>query len=83
VYYDRSETVGDETEIWIARSDDGGETFDNYKITQEPFVPENDIFFGDYIDIDAHNGLIYAAWMEMSNREMSVWVTRILDEDFN
>jgi hypothetical protein len=82
VYYDRSETIGNETEIWIARSDDGGDTFNNYKISKNPFEPESDIFFGDYIDIDACNGVIYAAWMEMNNREMSVWVTRILDEDF-
>ena len=82
-YYDRSETIGDETEVWIARSDDGAETFENYKISKNPFIPESDIFFGDYIDIDAYNGIIYAAWMEMNNREMSVWVSKIEEEDFN
>lgn len=82
VYYDRSETTGNATEVWIARSDDGGESFNNYKISKNPFTPESDIFFGDYIDIDAYNGVIYAAWMEMNNREMSVWATRLQDEDF-
>lgn len=83
VYYDRSETIGNATEVWIARSDDGGETFENYKISKDPFIPESDIFFGDYIDIDAYNGVIYAAWMEMNSREMSVWVSKITEEDFS
>ncbi len=81
-YYDRSETIGNETEVWIARSDDGGETYENYKVSKNTFIPESDIFFGDYIDIDAYNGVIYPAWMEMTAREMSVWVAKILDEDF-
>ncbi|HCC71790.1 MAG TPA: glycosyl hydrolase [Bacteroidales bacterium] len=82
VYYDRSQTAGNETEVWIARSDDGCDTFKNYKITKSKFIPESDIFFGDYIDIDAYNGVIYPTWMEMNDRKMSVWVARMLDEDF-
>ncbi|MBS0010617.1 MAG: exo-alpha-sialidase [Bacteroidales bacterium] len=82
VYYDRSQTTGDETEVWLARSDDGAESFSTYKISKTPFTPESDIFFGDYIDIDAWDGFVYPAWMEMRDRNMSVWLTRIKDEDF-
>ncbi|MDZ7738467.1 MAG: sialidase family protein [Bacteroidales bacterium] len=83
VYYDRSETEGNATEVWLARSADGGENFQNYRITDKPFTPESDIFFGDYIDIDAYNGMIYPAWMQMSNREMSIWVARLQEDDFD
>jgi len=83
VYYDRSNTTGNATEIWIARSDDGGDTFQNYMLSQHRFTPESDIFFGDYIDIDAYDGVIYSAWMEMLDRKMSVWVARLTDDDFD
>lgn len=83
VYYDRSQTTGNETEVWIARSDDGAESFSNYKIGKNTFIPESDVFFGDYIDIDAYDGIVYPAWVEMKNKEMSVWTAKILDEDFS
>lgn len=82
VYYSRSETTGNDTEVWLARSDDGADSFENYRISKRTFTPESDIFFGDYIDIDAYNGVIYPAWMEMHSRLMSVWIARISDEDF-
>ncbi len=82
IYYDRSQTSGVETEVWLARSTDGGDTFDNYKVSTKSFVPTGDIFFGDYIDITAYNGVIYPAWMELHNGSMSIWTSKIEEKDF-
>ena len=81
VYYDRSNTAGDDTEVWMARSDDGGESFSNFRISRSSFTPVSTVFFGDYIDIDAHNGTIYAAWMRMDDEIMSVWCAEVLEAE--
>lgn len=82
VYYDRSTSAGNETDVWMARSTDGGESFTSYKISKTSFTPVYTVFFGDYIDIDAYNGHIYASWMRMDNEKMSVWVAEIKEDDF-
>lgn len=81
VYYDRSNTTGNETEVWLSRSDDGGDTFTSFKISTTSFIPNNQVFFGDYIDIDAYNGIVYAGWMRMDNNEMSVLCAQIIDSE--
>ena len=80
-YYDRSGTTGNETEVVMSRSDDGGETFETYKLSQQSFTPTETIFFGDYIDIDAYNGIIYASWMKMDQELRSVWCAKFMDSD--
>lgn len=81
VYYDRSQHTGNETDVWMARSDDGGDSFTNFKISSLPFTPSDQIFFGDYIDIDAYAGLIYASWMRMDESEMSILCAKVDESD--
>lgn len=81
VYYDRSQSTGLETEVYIARSDNGGESFTNFKISSLPFTPNDQIFFGDYIDIDALAGMVYATWMRMDNNEMSILCAKLDESD--
>lgn len=83
VYYDRSTTTGVETDVFMARSDDGGESFSSFRISKTSFSPVNSIFFGDYIDVDAYNGNIYAGWMRMDDEIMSVWCARILESELD
>ena len=79
VYYDRSKSSGNETDVWMARSDDGGESFLNFEISKKSFSPVDTVFFGDYIDIDAHSGIIYAGWMRMDDAQRSVWCAKLID----
>jgi hypothetical protein len=62
VYYDRRNTLSTLTEVYIARSTDGGETFFNFKISESPFETTLQEFLGDYINIVAYNKKIYPVW---------------------
>jgi hypothetical protein len=50
VFYDRRnyEPESLSTDVYLACSKDGGQTFSNFKISEEPFVPMENYFFGDY-----------------------------------
>jgi hypothetical protein len=64
VFYDRRDLDGTKTGLTLARSVDGGRTFVNHKINQEPFVcDKKGGFFGDYLGLDAHGGRVAAAYM--------------------
>ena len=79
MFYDRRNTGGDTTDVYIAKSADGGESFDNFKLTDSSFVPRSDVFFGDYTNIVAQNGKVYPMWMRMDSTTLSVWTAIIND----
>lgn len=83
VFYDRRNYSDDSTDVYLALSTDGGNTFINKKISQSPFYPTPEVFFGDYTNIDACNGVIRPIWTRLNNGQLSVWtdITRI--EDFS
>jgi hypothetical protein len=63
VFYDRRDTEGTFTRLTMARSTDGGRTFVNHKIEQEPFACNDKVFFGDYSAIAAYNGRVVPIYM--------------------
>jgi len=63
VFYDRRDTTGTQTRLTLARSVDGGRTFVNYKIDQQPFAANSRTFFGDYSSISAYEGRVVPAFM--------------------
>lgn len=73
IFYDRRNTNGTTTDVYVAKSIDGGETFDNFKISQTSFTPTASIFFGDYTNIAAFNRKVYPIWMRMDGTALSVW----------
>jgi Secretion system C-terminal sorting domain len=81
VFYDRRNTVGVETEVYLAKSDDGGDTFENFKISESSFFPNSTIFFGDYTNIAAYDGIIRPIWMRMDDSKLSVWTALINDSE--
>ncbi len=81
VFYDRRNTSGTETEVYLARSKDGGATFENFRISENSFDPVATKFFGDYVDIAAYNGTVRPIWMAMNNKVMSVWTALINDPE--
>ncbi len=79
VFYDRRNTIDVETEVYLARSTDGGETFQNYLISESSFIPQSGVFFGDYTGIAAYQGKIKPIWMRMDNSKLSIWTADITD----
>jgi len=66
VFYDRRNYPNsDKTDVYMAYSVDGGNTFSNFKINTTPFTPSENLFFGDYTDVDAVNGTIRPIWGRM------------------
>jgi Secretion system C-terminal sorting domain len=78
-FYDRRNftATSQQTDVYLAKSVDGGATFTNYKINQTSFVPSPGIFFGDYIGISAYNNMIRPMWMAYSSSTLSVWTALI------
>ena len=79
VFYDRRATTGDATDVYVARSTDGGSTWKNFKVSQSAFTPNSGVFFGDYTNIAAQGGMAYPIWMRLDGGTLSVW-TAIIDD---
>lgn len=67
VFFDRRDHGGNLTGLTMARSIDGGRTFVNYKVDQPPFDCNSSVFFGDYLCIDAYDGLVAAIYTHFLN----------------
>jgi hypothetical protein len=77
VFYDRRNYTDKQTDVYLAVSRDGGATFENMKISKEPFDPSKYVFFGDYNHISAHNGMVRPIWTRLHNGVLSVWTALI------
>ena len=72
LYYDRRNYDDLRTDVYLARSVDGGDTFTNVKISETPFIPEAKIFFGDYIGVSAYNDFAACIWMRIDDGKTSI-----------
>lgn len=79
LFYDRRNYLDELTDVYLARSKDGGTTFQNLKISQSPFLPSNTVFFGDYTSIIAQNGIVRPIWTRLNQGALSV-MTALIDE---
>ncbi|KAA3620401.1 MAG: T9SS C-terminal target domain-containing protein [Calditrichaeota bacterium] len=73
VFYDRRNYKDENTDVFMAVSYDGGETFINFKISESPFFPVDGIFFGDYTNISVHDNVIRPIWTRLDEGELSIW----------
>ena len=68
LFYDTRNTPNNNIiEAYIARSTDGGATFTNELVSTEPSttnIPNQDVRFGDYINIDFVGGNIVPVWTD-------------------
>ncbi len=71
-FYDRRDTEGTKTGLTLARSIDGGKTFVNHKINQEPFASSKGVFFGDYLGIDALGGRVIVAYQHFEGKTVPI-----------
>ncbi len=78
IYYDRSKYKDNKTDVVLAISKDGGKHFVNQIISETPFTPIEGIFFGDYNNIAAYDGVVRPIWTRYENGKLSIW-TAIID----
>ena len=78
VYYDRRNFTNNTTDVYLARSTDGGQTFGNVKINSTSFVLTGYVFIGDYNGITAHNNKVRPIWTRAEGGNTSIW-TAIID----
>jgi hypothetical protein len=80
VFYDRRNYSNNSTDVYMACSTDGGETFFNFPVSETPFLPSSGVFFGDYTNITAHDNVIRPIWTRLHSGQLSIW-TAIVDPD--
>ncbi|MEI6899895.1 MAG: T9SS type A sorting domain-containing protein, partial [Bacteroidota bacterium] len=81
VFYDRRNYSDNRTDVYMATSTNGGESFTNIKISESPFNPLSSLFFGDYTNISAYNNMIRPIWTRLDGENLSVY-TAIVDSLF-
>ncbi len=65
VFFDRRNYSDTNTDVYMAVSEDGGENFTNFKVSDTPFIPYSSVFFGHYIALDAVNDKVFPVWNRM------------------
>lgn len=79
IFYDRRNTTLNNTDIFVARSADGGLTWQNFKVSETSFNSSSSVFFGDYSGITAYQGRVYPIWTRGDNTSLSVWTAPFFD----
>ena len=77
VYYDRRKTSGTTTNVYLAISKDGGQTFQNQRINEKSFEGNTQVFFGDYNNIVAVDGKVRPIWTQVDGLDLSIWTALI------
>ena len=77
VFYDRRNHDDLKTDVYLAISTDGGESFTNEKISKKPFIPNPDVYMGDYINIAAYGGFVRPIWTSMANGYLEILTATI------
>ncbi len=75
VYYDRSKYPDNRTDVTVAMSTDGGNTFVTKTVSDRPFIPQKEVFMGDYNNIDAYNGIVVPIWTELTRKHIGIKTT--------
>lgn len=82
VYYDRrNHPATTLTDMYMARSTDGGNNFVNFRISSSPFTAQASLFHGDYINISAVNGCVRPIWTRQDTGQTSIWTALITFKD--
>ena len=69
VFYDDRNVSSTQCEVFCANSDDGGETWEDFKVSDVAFTPSPipglaGDYFGDYLGITASDGWVYPVWTD-------------------
>ena len=69
VFYDDRNTTASKCEVWCANSFDGGETWEDFRVSDVDFTPTPipglaGSYMGDYLGISARGGKVYPVWTD-------------------
>ncbi len=80
VFYDRRNHTDKATDVYLAYSTDGGDTWTNELISGAPFTPKGFVFLGDYIGLSVYGPTVRPLWARNDNSGvLSVW-TALVDQ---
>jgi len=84
VFYDRRHYEDErKTDVFLAVSNDGGDSFQNIRISESPFRPNPKIFFGDYTNISVHNGVIRPIWTRLHKGKITLHTALIVQHQLD
>ena len=80
IYYDDRNVGGNQCEVYCANSYDGGETWEDFKVSDVAFTPTPiaglaDGYMGDYIGINARGGIVYPVWADTRSGSVMSYVS--------
>lgn len=82
LYYDRRDYDDNSTDVYLAWSTDGGASFKNTRISEEPFTAEEGVSsLTGCNSITAHKGVITPVWSRTDDGKVSVWTAVIKHAD--
>ena len=82
VYYDNRNTAADSAEIYVARSVDGGTTWEEILVSDHRFRPRAISglaggYAGDYIGITSGNNKVWPVWTDNSTGTYQLWTAAL------
>ncbi|QQS35331.1 MAG: exo-alpha-sialidase [Ignavibacteriales bacterium] len=82
VFYDNRNTTSDSTGVFMATSGNGGNTFEEFQVSDANFKPKPisglaSGYQGDYIGITASNGKAYPFWADDRTGNYQAWITQV------
>jgi hypothetical protein len=86
IFYDDRKTTSDSVGVFLARSNDGGDSFREYEISDHNFKPEpigglGQGYQGDNIDITSTDTHLWPVWMDNSTGIYQIWTVPIRFSD--
>lgn len=78
IYYDDRATTSDSAGVFLSRSTDGGNTWDDYEISDHNFKPQpigglGQGYQGDNIGLTSANNTLWPVWMDNSSGIYQIW----------
>jgi hypothetical protein len=82
VYYDDRNVGGNQVQVYMSRSVDGGNTWSDVQVSDHSFTPEqiqglSNGYQGDYIGITSGNNKVWPIWMDNSSGVYQAWMTSV------
>ncbi|MBK9097716.1 MAG: T9SS type A sorting domain-containing protein [bacterium] len=81
-FYDSRNVPNSQAEVFVARSANGGVTFDNFVVSDQAFVLDpisgfSSNYAGDYIGIAAYDEVAYPYWMSEQTGNAQGWMAKV------
>ncbi|HEY6436732.1 MAG TPA: T9SS type A sorting domain-containing protein, partial [Ignavibacteriaceae bacterium] len=82
IFYDDRNTTSDSTGVFLARSEDGGNNWKEFEISDKNFKPQplgglGQGYQGDNISITSSNGKLWPVWMDNRTGTYQIWTVPI------